>query len=65
MKYREYKNVFLKAILDILFPYWEGVDHNIIFKEDNTLLFNLLYNISLDQLEMVKNYLKTTLIKVL
>ena len=63
VKYREYKNIFLKVILNILPPYREGINHNIIFKENNTLLFNLLYNISLDQLEMVKNYLKNHLNK--
>ena len=54
MKYKKYKNVFLKVILNTLSLYREGVDYNIIFKKDNTFLFNLLYNISLDQLEMVK-----------
>ena len=48
MKYREYKNIFLKAVLDTLPPYQEGVNHDIIFEEDNTLSPNLLYNISLD-----------------
>ena len=62
-KYKKYKNIFLKTALDILPFYQEGVDHNIIFKEDNTLLPNLLYNISLDQLEMVKDYLKNHLNK--
>ena len=63
MKYKEYKNIFSKTTSNILPPYREGVDHNIIFEENNTLSPNLLYNISLDQLEMVKNYLKNHLNK--
>ena len=63
MKYKEYKNIFSKATLDTLPPYWEGVNHNIILEKDNTFLPNLLYNISLDQLEIVKNYLKDHLDK--
>ena len=58
IKYKKYKNIFLKTILDILPPYQEKVNYNIILKEDNTLSPNPLYNISLDQLEIVKNYLK-------
>ena len=58
MKNKEYKSIFLKTALDTLPPHQKGVNHNIILKKDNTLLFNLLYNISLDQLEMVKDYLK-------
>ena len=63
MKYKEYKNIFLKAASDILPPYREGINHNIIFEEDNTLSPNLLYNISLNQLKMVKDYLKNYLNK--
>ena len=63
MKYKKYKNIFSKTALNILPFYWEGVDHNIIFKKDNTLLPSLLYNISLNQLEMVKDYLKNHLNK--
>ena len=58
MKYKKYKNIFLKVILDILPFYQKKIDHNIIFKKDNTFSFNLLYNMSLNQLEMVKDYLK-------
>ena len=63
VKYKEYKNIFSKAALNILPPHQEGVDHNIIFKEDNTLSPNLLYNISLNQLEIIKIYLKNHLNK--
>ena len=63
MKYREYKSVFLKITLDTLPPYQEGVNHNIIFEKDNMLSPNLLYNIFLDQLKMVKDYLKNYLDK--
>ena len=48
VKYREYKNVFLKAALDILPFYQEGVNYDIIFEEDNMLSPNLLYNIFLN-----------------
>ena len=63
VKYREYKSVFSKAASNTLPPHQEGVDHNIIFKEDNTLSPSPLYNISLDQLEMIKDYLKNHLNK--
>ena len=63
MKYKEYESIFLKTALNILPLYQEGVDHNIILKKDNTLSPNLLYNIFLDQLEMVKDYLKNHLNK--
>ena len=63
VKYKKYKSVFLKAVSNTLPPYRERVDHNIIFEEDNTLSPNLLYNISLDQLKMVKDYLKNHLNK--
>ena len=63
MKYKKYKNIFLKAALNTLPFYQEGVDYNIIFKEDNTLSPSLLYNISLNQLKMVKDYLKNYLNK--
>ena len=63
MKYKKYKNIFLKAALNTLPFYWEGVDHNIIFEEDNTLSPSLLYNISLEQLEIIKNNLKNHLNK--
>ena len=63
MKYKKYKSVFSKAILNTLPPYQERVNHNIIFKKDNTLSPNLLYNIFLDQLKMVKDYLKDYLDK--
>ena len=61
--YKKYKNIFLKIILNTLFFYREGVNYNIIFKKDKILSPNLLYNISLDQLEMVKDYLKNHLNK--
>ena len=63
VKYKEYKSIFSKVVSNTLFFYQEGVDHNIIFKEDNTFSPNLLYNMSLDQLEMVKDYLKNHLDK--
>ena len=63
VKYKKYKNVFLKAASNILPFYREGVNYDIIFEEDNTLLPNLLYNMSLNQLEMVKDYLKNYLDK--
>ena len=48
VKYKEYKSIFLKIVLNTLPPYWEGVDHDIMFEEDNIFLPNLLYNIFLD-----------------
>ena len=48
VKYKEYKNIFLKTALDILPPYQKRVNYNIIFKKNNTLSPNLLYNISLN-----------------
>ena len=48
VKYKKYKNIFLKAASNTLLLYQEGVDHNIIFKKDNTFSPSLLYNISLN-----------------
>jgi len=56
--YQEYADCFSKAISDTLPPHHEGVDHDIILKGNSRdLAPSPLYNISLEQLELVKVYL--------
>jgi len=56
--YQEYANCFLKAISNTLPPHREGVDYNIILKGNSRdLAPSPLYNISLEQLELIKVYL--------
>ena len=62
--YQEYINYFLKVIFDTLPPYYKGIDYNIILKGDSRdLAPSLLYNILLEQLELIKAYLQEHLQK--
>ena len=56
--YQEYTNSFLKATSNTLPPYCKGVDYDIILKGNSrNLAPSPLYNILLEQLELIKVYL--------
>jgi len=57
--YQEYAGCFSKATSNTLPPHRKGVDHDIILKGNSRdLAPSPLYNISLEQLELVKVYLQ-------
>ena len=57
--YQEHTDCFSKTISNTLPLYYRGVDHNIIFKgNSHNLALSPLYNILLEQLELVKAYLQ-------
>ena len=56
--YQSYAGCFSKATSDTLPPHREGVDHDIILEGSSSdLAPSPLYNMSLEQLELVKAYL--------
>ena len=62
-QYWDFADVFSKVASDKLPLYKKKMDHDIVLKADNNLLPSPLYSISLEQLELVKEYLKDHLYK--
>ena len=56
--YKEFADVFSKAASDELPPRRHGVDHDIVLEAENNLAPSPLYSMSLEQLELVKDYLQ-------
>ena len=62
--YAAYTDVFSKHASDTLAPHRKGVDHDIVLEgDDQRLAPSPLYNMSLEQLELVKAYLEEHLRK--
>ena len=62
-QYWDFADVFSKVASDKLPLHKEKVDHDIVLEADNNLLPSPLYSMSLEQLELVKEYLKDHLYK--
>jgi hypothetical protein len=54
--YHDFIDIFSKAASDLLPPH-RSYDHKIILEKENTLTYSPLYKISLEELEILKQYL--------
>ena len=61
-EYHNFHNIFSQADLDILSPY-RLYDYKILFMEEKTPLWGYLYNMSQDELKVLKKYLEENLSK--